>query len=268
MTRDLVDDRLIGALHVQALTRAGLDHDTAAEHVAVQTGTLDALMAGGYDGDATLAELLRLGDTGIGTVQALDGELILLDGHPYSAHADGSVTALSPLVRTPFAVVTTFVVEAEASIDRPLDHDALHAEIDRLAPPDAPVLAVRVDGTFTDLVLRSVARQSKPYPPLAEVVAHQTEWRVERAEGTIVGFRFPDATAGLEVPGHHLHFLSDDRTLGGHVISCALERGRIAVDPCDDLHVELPPGVELGVPGAADRAQIASIEGGTRDPEA
>lgn len=267
MARDIVDDRLIGALHVQALTRAGLDHDVAAEHVAIQAGTLEALMAGGYDGDATLAELLRLGDTGIGTVQALDGELIVLDGHPYSAHSDGSVTALSPLLRTPFAVVTRFVADVASVADRPLDFDALHDAIDLLAPADASVLAVRIDGTFTDLVLRSVERQSKPYRPLSEVVAHQTEWRVPRATGTVVGFRFPDATAGLEVPGHHLHFLADDRTLGGHVISCALEQGRIAVDRCEDLHIELPPGVELGVPGAADRDQIADIEGGTRTPD-
>lgn len=264
MTREIVDDRLLGALHVQALTRAGLDHDTVAEHRAVQTGTLEALMAGGYDGDATLAELLRLGDLGIGTVQALDGELIVLDGHAWTAHADGSVTELSPLVRTPFAVVTPFVATATATIDRPIDFDELHDELDRLAP-DAPVLAVRVDGTFRDLVLRSVERQSKPYKPLHEVVEHQTEWRVDRAEGTVVGFRFPDAAAGIEVPGHHLHFLADDRSLGGHVISIGLERGRLAVDPCDDLHVELPPGVSIGTPGAVDRDRIATIEGGTRD---
>lgn len=265
MTREIIDDRLIGALHVRALDRAGLDRDTAAEHLAVQAGTLDALMAGGYDGDTTLAELLRLGDTGIGTVQALDGELIILDGHPYAAHADGSVTALSPLVRTPFAVVTPFVADATSTIDASLDFDALHDAIDATAPVGASVLAVRIDGTFCDLVLRSVERQSKPYRPLAEVVAHQTEWRVARAVGTVVGFRFPDGTAGLEVPGHHLHFLADDRSLGGHVISCRLESGTIAVDRCEDLHVELPPGVDLGVPGAADRAQIASIEGGTHD---
>ena len=263
MARDLIDDRLIGALHVRALTRAGLDHDVAAEHRAVQAGTLEALMAGGYDGDTTLAELLRLGDLGIGTVQALDGELIIVDGRPYAAHADGSVTALSPLARTPFAVITPFVADATTTIETPLDFDGLHAALDGLAAPDAPVLAVRVDGTFRDLVLRSVAKQSHPYPPLAEVVQHQTEWRVEHATGTVVGFRFPDATAGLEVPGHHLHFLADDRMLGGHVISCGLERGTIALDVCDDLHVELPPGVDLGVPGAADRSQIASIEGGS-----
>lgn len=262
MTREIIDDRLLGALHVRALTRAGLDHDGPAEHRAVQAGTLEALMAGGYDGDSTLAELLRLGDLGIGTVQALDGELVVVDGRPYAAHADGSVTALSPLVRTPFAVVTPFVATATAAIDERLDFGGLHDAIDRLAP-DAPVLAVRIDGAFRDLVLRSVARQSKPYRPLHEVVEHQTEWRVERAEGTVVGFRFPDAAAGIEVPGHHLHFLSTDRSLGGHVISIGLEHGRLAVDPCDDLHVELPPGVALGTPGAVDRSRIESIEGGS-----
>jgi len=68
MTSDIIDDRLIGALHVRALTHAGLDHDVVTEHTVVQAGTLEALMAGGYDGDTTLAEILRLGSLGIGTV--------------------------------------------------------------------------------------------------------------------------------------------------------------------------------------------------------
>ena len=263
VTSDIIDDRLIGALHVRSLNRAGLDHDASAEHTVVQAGTLDALMAGGYDGDTTLAEILRLGTHGIGTVQSLDGELIVVDGLAWSAHADGSVHALAPTVKTPFAVVTPFSPTVTAAIDRPLDFDALHDELDRLTPDGAPVVAVRVDGMFTDLILRSVERQTKPYRPLLEVVADQSEWRIERAEGTVVGFRFPDATAGIEVPGHHLHFLSADRTLGGHIISIALEHGEIAIDPCDELHVELPPGMELGTPGTVDRSTIAKIEGGT-----
>jgi acetolactate decarboxylase len=265
MASDIIDDRLIGALHVRALSRAGLDHDAAAEHTVVQAGTLEALMAGGYDGDTSLAEILRLGTLGIGTVQALNGELIVIDGHAYSAHADGTVHPLAPTVMTPFAVVTPFAPTATATVDTPLDFDALHDALDAMAPADAPVIAVRVDGVFTDLVLRSVERQTKPYKPLREVVAHQSEWRVERATGTVVGFRFPDATAGVEVPGHHLHFLSDDRKLGGHIISIALEQGSLAVDPCHDLHVELPPGMELGQPGTVDRAEIARIEGGTKN---
>ena len=44
-----------------------------------QQGTLGALMAGLYDGTLTIRELLEHGNTGIGTMDALDGELIIID---------------------------------------------------------------------------------------------------------------------------------------------------------------------------------------------
>src|SRR5689334_7945024 len=67
VARDIVDDRLLGALHLRSMRRSGLRHDPTVEHVAFQAGTLDALMAGGYDGDATIGDLLAHGDLGIGT---------------------------------------------------------------------------------------------------------------------------------------------------------------------------------------------------------
>ena len=263
MARDIIDDRFIGALHLRALTHAGLEHDPAAEHTAVQAGTLDALMNGGYEGDTTLVELLRLGDLGLGTVQQLDGELIVFDGRAWSAGADGSVRELPLDTLTPFAVVTHFEATVTAALDGPLTLAALHERIDELAPTGSPVVAVRIDGEFSALSLRSVEKQTPPYKPLRDVVAHQTEWSVPSASGTLLGFRFPDATAGVEVPGYHLHFLSADRRVGGHVMNITVESGTLGIDPCDELHVELPDGVGLGVPGAADRAEIASLEGGT-----
>src|SRR5690606_11693531 len=102
-----------------------------------------------------------------------------------------------------------------------------------------------------------------PYPPLSEVVEHQTEWEVPGAAGTLLGFRFPDASAAVEVPGYHLHFLADDRSVGGHVLALTLVDGTANLDAGDELHVELPARVGLGVPGAADRAEIARLEGGS-----
>ena len=62
MARDVVDDRLISALHVRALTRAGFDHDADATHLVVQTGTVAALMDGHYDGDLAVGEVLARAD--------------------------------------------------------------------------------------------------------------------------------------------------------------------------------------------------------------
>jgi acetolactate decarboxylase len=97
---------------------------------------------------------------------------------------------------------------------------------------------------------------------LAEVTAHQREWSLGGVRGALVGFRFPDQAAGVEVPGYHLHFLAEDRTTGGHVLEVSVAEGVLSVAGADELHVELPAGVALGTPGLADRAAIRGVEGG------
>ena len=107
-------------------------------------------------------------------------------------------------------------------------------------------------------------RQSPPYRPLTEVVAEQHVFELADVEGTMVGFRFPDYAEGIEVAGYHLHFISADRTRGGHVLDSRARRLRARVDPSADLHVELPPGVGLDDPdlSAETHAAIAGVEGG------
>ena len=261
MTREIIDDRLIGALHLRALSREGLAHNPVEEHRAIQAGTLDALMAGGYDGDTTLGEVLRLGNFGIGTIQHLGGEMIILDSEPWLVDADGVVTRIARTTKTPFAVVCTFTAARTVAVPEGECLDSLLDLIDAAAPVRTPIVAVRVHGRFSDLALRSVRRQVPPYPPLSEVVHSQTHFAINDAVGTLVGFRFPDATAGLEVPGYHLHFLSDDRSCGGHVMGLTTAGAVAEIDHCKELHIELPPGVTLGTPGGVTRADIDAVEG-------
>ena len=64
-----------------------------ANHITLyQHGTLALLVPGLLKGTITMGELLKHGDTGIGTGEGLDGELIILDGKPYHVHATGDVT--------------------------------------------------------------------------------------------------------------------------------------------------------------------------------
>ena len=261
MTRDVIDHQLLGALHLRALNRSDFEHDPSVEHLAFQTSTVDALMDGAFEGDTTVGELLRHGDLGLGTIDRLDGEMVIVDGEPFVIDAEGAVRPVVPETRTPFAVVCRFAPFTEIALDGPLALDAMLDRIDSAAEGRS-FSAFRVDGDFSDLRLRSVPGQSPPFPSLLEVTRQQTEWALAAARGTVVGFRFPDRIAGLEVPGHHLHFLSDDRMHGGHVLGLTLEYGRALVDGGDELHVELPTGIVLGNPGQTDRAAIRSAEGG------
>ena len=57
-----------------------------------QISLLNALMLGDYDGIVTVEEFLLHGDMGIGTFDALDGEMIMLDGEVYKAAYTGVQT--------------------------------------------------------------------------------------------------------------------------------------------------------------------------------
>jgi acetolactate decarboxylase len=143
-------------------------------------------------------------------------------------------------------VVTRFEPTIDVEVGGPLDHEELLARLDDLIPAGAASCAVRIDGRFELVRARSVPCQSPPYRPLTEVVAEQHVFELADVKGTMLGFRFPDYVEGIEVSGYHLHFISDDRARGGHALgSRAKETLRVRLDPSSDLHVELPPGIEL-----------------------
>lgn len=133
------------------------------------------------------------------------------------------------------------------------------AHLDAEGRPGAESAAVRIDGRFASVRVRSVPRQSPPYPPLAEVVAQQQVTDLADVEGTVVGFRFPGPLDGIEIAGWHLHFVDAQRTRGGHVLGCVLEHGNAALDHEGDLRVELPPGVDAPH-SVADPALLDRLE--------
>jgi acetolactate decarboxylase len=259
----VLDERWIRSLHVESMRRADL-HAERDPHILFQASTIGALLDGAFDGDLSFAELARHGDLGLGTLNGLDGEMIALDGEFFRADVDGAIHPVSAEAKTPFAVVVQFEAEIDERIEGGLSHEELLARLDSLAPAGASSCAVRLDGRFDLVRARSVPRQSPPYRPLTEVVADQHVFELEDVAGTMLGFRFPAYVEGIEVSGYHLHFISDDRGRGGHVLGSRSGDLRARIDPSNDLHVELPPRIDLADPGlAADtHAALVRAEGG------
>jgi acetolactate decarboxylase len=257
----MFDERWIRALHVETM-REGELHAEREHHVLFQASTIGALLDGAYEGDLSFAELAEHGDLGLGTLNGLDGEMIALDGRFYRADVDGAVGEVEPTARTPFAVVTRFEPTVEARLGGPLDHVQLLAQLDELIPAGAASCAIRLDGRFDLVRARSVPRQEPPYRPLTEVVPEQHVFELAEVEGTMLGFRFPDHVEGIEVSGYHLHFISADHSRGGHVLASRSSGLRARLDPSSELHVELPPQVNLADPdlAAATHAAVAAIE--------
>ena len=233
-----------------------------AGNTVFQASTIDALLAGAFDGDLTLAELRRHGDFGIGTYDNLDGEMVLLDGEFHQVKADGK--AYSPDLRgeTPFAAVCAF--RPEKTFGVPLDADlaGVEALIDREAPNQNQFCAIHVDGFFKTVRTRSVPPQQRPFPPLKDVAATQPTFDVAFVEGTVLGFRCPPFVSGVNVPGYHLHFLSKDRSRGGHVLAFEMVTGTAQVDMLDRLAMQLPATEDFAAVNLAKDRQreLESVE--------
>jgi acetolactate decarboxylase len=258
-----IDTALVGALHVDYIGRQDLTDDDPLHHTLFQTSTIDTLLDGNYDGDVSFAELGTNGDFGLGTFDALDGEMVALDGNFYQIRADGKAYPVDGQQKSPFAVVTFF----EPALSETLGTSNLAAlceRVDRLADDTSVCCGVSVDGYFGYLRTRSVPRQRKPYPPLVEVVKDQPTFELRDVRGSLVGFRFPDYAQGLNVAGYHFHFITADRSAGGHVLECRLAEGELRLDKEADLRVELPSDVSLPTPDqtASRRETIDRIEKG------
>jgi len=259
-----MDDRLLHAIHVRALHHAELHPEP---HVLFQTSTIGALLDGAYEGDVTIGEVLEHGDLGLGTLDALDGELVVVDGAAYGADVEGVLHPVPADTRTPFAVVTPFVADVRVALTGPLTLTQLLAQVDAHLPGGRRLAhAIRVDGHFTSVRARSVPRQTPPYRPLAEVVAQQHVFELPDGEATLVGFRFPEGADAINVTGHHLHVADAARARGGHVFDCVLQHGTLQVDHSSDVHAELPPGVEIPTTVAA--AQAAAVTAAERERSA
>ena len=235
--------KFLAALHVDLLRHDRMG-DTGAPHELFQTSTIQALLAGAFDGDVTLNELLAHGDLGVGTLNGLDGELIVIDGEVFKAELDCTLTRPDLQSPTPYAVVVSFA----PGPPRRLSGAIVPATLERLLwdDPERPrsPAAIRIDGNFEMVRVRSVPKQVPPYGLLAEAIDHQHQYELRDIPGTMVGFCFPDGLAGIEILGFHLHFASDDRLLGGHVLDYVLRDGTVQIDEAAELHVELPAAVD------------------------
>ena len=237
-----------------AIALSGQSH--AAE--IFQLSTISRLATGHYDGSTTMTELLRHGDFGLGTFNGVDGEMIILDGKVYRGTADGRAHLVPANTRTPFAEITKFRAAATATIALGASIEQLQTALDALPGNPARILVARIDGRFQMMRLRSEPKQTPPYRPLADVIREQqVVHSYNNIAGTLVGFRYPSEASSVNVAGWHFHFLSADRTIGGHVLALTTETARAATEEIADLLIRVPEGATAAT---ATEEDIKAIE--------
>ena len=210
-----------------------------AHHTLYQVSTATALVEGVYQGAVRVGTLREHGDLGLGTFENLDGEMVIVEGHCFQVRSDGSVRPCDDEVLSPFAVITRFAPEETVTLSQCPDLRHLTSRFDALRPSDNFFFALRVDGHFDYVHTRAMCRTAEGVP-LVQAAAVQPEFELHDVSGTLVGFWTPEYAKTLNVPGYHLHFVSDNRQSGGHLLQCRGTNLRLQIQREGDYHIALP----------------------------
>lgn len=224
------------------------------------------LLDGGYDGVTTLEEALAGGDTGLGTVDRLDGELVVVDGQPWRVDWQGTAQIMPGSTRTPFVVVSSLDSPRTQRL-RDVSREQVLACIQDLAGDPGAVITVRLEGVFDRVLVRSVPPQDPPYRPYAEVCqTDEVRWEHKPFYGVFVGFVFPDLSPGSTIPGLHLHGLDRMRTTGGHNHEMHVRDATLSVSASREVVMQLPERSMtdlLETPDPARKVQRELLRSGT-----
>ena len=221
------------------VSKALADYLQVSHHTLYQVSTATALVEGIYQGAIRVGTLREHGDLGLGTFENLDGEMVVVDGQCFQVRSDGSVRECDDDVLSPFAVITRFTPAPAVVLEQCPDLSHLTSRLDALRDSDNFFFGLRVDGFFDYVHTRAVCRTEEGVP-LVKAAAVQPEFELHDISGTLVGFWTPEYAKMLNVPGYHLHFVSADRTSGGHLLQCRGAQLRLQIQREGDYRVALP----------------------------
>ncbi|MFD1125046.1 acetolactate decarboxylase [Lentilactobacillus raoultii] len=211
-----------------------------AKHTTLyQHGTLALLVPGLLRGTMTMGELLKHGDTGIGTGEGLDGELIILDGKGYQVDASGKVNLVPDSFTMPFANAHYARYSPLAELEN-VSQDDLNEQVVSLSRAANTFFSIKITGSFSDVKTRAVRKSEPPFHTLAQTARNQKIFTKDQVKGTLIGYYSPELFDGAAVAGFHHHFLSDDHQFGGHVLDFHLDKGDVSYQLFDTFEQHLP----------------------------
>ena len=207
-----------------------------------QVALLQSLTLGHFDGSISVKDLKKIGDTGIGTFDGLDGEMIVLDGVVYRANQNCKVNVVKDAVTIPFSNVTFFEKDFSLNLQNVSGKATLESKLNELVKQNGEnsFYMIKLTGIFDEILVRSEKGSKKPYPTLVKALETQKEVTQKNINGTIVGLYCPAFMSSLNSVGWHFHFVSADKTFGGHVLEMKIKNGVAEFDKTDNFAMILP----------------------------
>lgn len=209
------------------------------QHVLYQHSTLATLVPGLLKGTLTMKKLLQHGDTGIGTGEGLDGELIILDGQPYQVRSTGEVNLVAADFKIPFANAHFAHFDPLMTVKN-LTGTQLEKRVLAATHYQNIFFALKVSGHFKQIKTRAVAKSEPPYPTLLATAQAQQVFNAEGIVGTLISYYAPQLFNGVAVGGYHSHFLAANHDFGGHVLDYTVDNADVQIQAFTSLEQHFP----------------------------
>lgn len=198
-----------------------------------------AVSEGCYDGDITIGQLKKQGNMGLGSFNALDGELVAI-GNVFYHCAGGEVRVSEDSELLNWAAITMFEQIYAFSLNKISSLSQLQDEILKNLLSYNYLFAFIIKAQVNNIALGSVPKQQKPYRGIAEVIEESILINTGKLEANIVGFYAPSFMYPIKSSGLHLHFVDYQACLGGHVLDIDLIYAEIYWQQLNSFNLILP----------------------------
>ncbi len=235
-----------------------------------QVSTLQALSLGYTKPVINVLELKKNGNTGLGTYEGVNGEMIMIDGQAYRAKENGDIEKAADDMGVPFASVSNFKADKKFEVGEFKSIDELKVYLNNLIEENFGLNSmhmVRIDGDFSLIDARSESGYYAIHVPLKDMLAKtQKAFEIKDVRGSLVCVYYPDYMDGINAAGWHLHFISEDLKKGGHVFELKMKNGIGWVDKINSIEIRLPmePGFDTYVLKGASEDDIKKVEQGKK----
>lgn len=206
-----------------------------------QYGVADAFVGGLYKGTLPLKELKFKGDFGLGAPDMLDGELTMLDGKVYQTKATGETVEPSNDFKTSMLFTTFFKADTVFSVQNTIGEKALWVLISKELKNKNALYAIKITGKFDHIKTRAFPPvKNEPFPVITTIFNTQKFFEFDKTEGTLIGYHLPEYLNGINSKGFHFHFLSKDKTQGGHVLGFTATNLKIEIAELKSFELDIP----------------------------
>ncbi len=205
-------------------------------------GHASAFIGGLYDAHIAYGEIKPYGNFGLGAPDKLDGEIVIFDNKFYQTQSSGKTSEVKDIEQTPFVIINNFKSDKSIKKAGTLTKDQLFRLLDSVLTKKNGIYAIHIRAKFITVKTRAFPKiTQKPYQPMAQLLSLQQFFNFENLEGDLIGYRLPSYMEGANISGYHFHFLSDDKSKGGHIIDLTMNDITIEIDELDGFSIQPPP---------------------------